>query len=1662
MKTPFQLKYLFLISFLALAMVGLVQPSFGQQQVYGNEWINYSQKYYKIKVPATGIYRLDYTYLQAAGITGVNPQNFQLYRRGQEVAIHVEGQADGSFDNNDFIEFYGEKNDGTLDRELYKDADRHHINPYYSLYTDTAAYFLTWSSTPGKRMEAYNQSSAGLTPEPWHLQEYIFFDNGEYAKGERYGENYMSWMDAGEGYTGGSTAGFTFNLPGMVSNIFSGGVAPKVEIAFVGANSNSHEVDVFVRPPGGAERLVGTVRMNGFGATKSQFTLAATDFATDGKLVLRITAKNTASRFRTVYFKTIYAQSNTITTQGLPLSTEAPTTAPLFYVFGGGTAANAIGYDVTSQTNIKRISGTVAGVQKGFVFPEGFQKGMLWSGNSLVPSPAREIKFRSVAGSQANYLIISHEILMQSSGSSTNPVKDYAAYRASALGGGYDTLTMEVGQIYNQFFYGDKSPAAIRRYMKYMIANGKPEYLFLIGKGLEADDIRVRNNPSALTVKDLVPTGGTPGSDVFFTADWETGKYIPKVATGRIPANSAQEVLNFLAKIKQHESLPQNLDWRKNILHLGGGTEGAERNKLAAYLRSYEQIAEGKWLGANVVTKIRSSTAGLDTVNVAKELNAGLSLITFFGHSSTTTSDLDIGLVSNVLSGYRNNGKYPMILMNGCNVGNSFIPGKSFGEDWLLTADKGAIAFVGHASYGYPDLLNVFSTYFYQTTFADSSYYGKSLGVQHNEVLRNISEKLSGNHATAMAMQMVLQTDPALVLFAPEKPDYTVVNGGMKIASPDGKPVTATSEKFVLSVDVRNLGKVSTSPWYVSVTRTLENGTELLYDRIKVPPVFYRETLQLELEGRTTDAAGVNTFRIKLDHTDTIAEIDETNNQATLEMFFPRSGVVALAPHEYGIVSANKVKLVGQSTDLLTAARDYYFEIDTTSTFDSPWKKSHTVTASLLPVWEVELPETGMPKDSMVYFWRLKYNTIADDEEAVWAMSSFRHIPESQNGWSQAKLGQLDKASISKIEINNKDNRLDFTPLYKSILIKGGGGGLPMSKSAPFGIFIDNNAFFWDNCGYTRPNILAMVFNNVTLEPYTAMPENTGSRCGLAGLFVYQFADLSRSSNQDKLEAFLKAVPAGYHVALVGINSVPYTSFKASLKEAFRGVGSVLINELKTGDPFVLLGQKGAASGSALEMGATDTDTTPRNMQAVQIEKVLQVKDQQGTITSSLIGPATEWRSLHYQMKLEDTDSYQLDIIGIDKDAQETVLASDVKASTYTLDNVSAITYPYLKLRLNLMDEGLRTAPQLSQWTVLYEGVPEGLLRPDLVGVSKYQKISEQAATGEVNLDFAFHNVSDISFSDSLTVETTLFDANGGSTVKRFRVMPLEKEDTVFFNHKFSTLNLKGSNRLRVTVNPRLLPEQNYLNNTLELPFTSEVSAGMPPVLDVVFDGVRILDGDLVSPSPLISMVLKDNNRKIPITDPASMKVYLKKPGADFEELDVRANPNIRWFPADGEKDFRVEYQPEKLENGTYTLEVQGVDAQGQRAGSERYSVNFMVENESTISNFYPYPNPFSSKTRFVFTLTGSTIPAKMKIQIMTVTGKVIREIQKEELGAIKIGNNISEFAWDGTDEFGDRLANGVYLYRVVIDNGPEEMKHRGTSGDKAFKKGYGKIYILR
>ncbi len=66
--------------------------------------------------------------------------------------------------------------------------------------------------------------------------------------------------------------------------------------------------------------------------------------------------------------------------------------------------------------------------------------------------------------------MITHPLLRKPTGNYADPVKVYASYRASASGGGYDTLLLNIQDVYNQFNYGETSPLAVYHLMKYLTA----------------------------------------------------------------------------------------------------------------------------------------------------------------------------------------------------------------------------------------------------------------------------------------------------------------------------------------------------------------------------------------------------------------------------------------------------------------------------------------------------------------------------------------------------------------------------------------------------------------------------------------------------------------------------------------------------------------------------------------------------------------------------------------------------------------------------------------------------------------------------------------------------------------------------------------------------------------------------------------------------------------------------------------------------------------------------------------------------------------------------------------------------------------------------------------------------------------------------------------
>ena len=125
-------------------------------QGFGNEWINFSQQYFHFPISNSGIHRIEYNvlnnYLSNLGIdiSNIPHDQFQIFGREKEVSILIKDQNNNGFLNQqDYVEFYAEKNDGWLDTLVY-DSAVHIPDSYYCLFNDTIRYFFTWNTTAKK------------------------------------------------------------------------------------------------------------------------------------------------------------------------------------------------------------------------------------------------------------------------------------------------------------------------------------------------------------------------------------------------------------------------------------------------------------------------------------------------------------------------------------------------------------------------------------------------------------------------------------------------------------------------------------------------------------------------------------------------------------------------------------------------------------------------------------------------------------------------------------------------------------------------------------------------------------------------------------------------------------------------------------------------------------------------------------------------------------------------------------------------------------------------------------------------------------------------------------------------------------------------------------------------------------------------------------------------------------------------------------------------------------------------------------------------------------------------------------------------------------------------------------------------------------------------
>lgn len=1664
-------------------------------QNFNNEWIDYSKTYYKFKVGTTGIHRISQTSLSTIGLGSTPSEHFQLWRNGQQVALYIT-VASGPLGASDFIEFWGERNDGKPDLELYKDPD-FQLSNRHSFLTDTAAFFLTVNSSgPNHRVQATVNNVAGnvLPAEPYfmhtegrYFRDYVspgyFIDAGQRVHSSSYdrGENWVGW-DIGANqshnqtyplflYNSGPDASFKIHLSGNAIN------TRRFRVQVNGDSIYGQQLDFLTY-------------------TRAEVNNIPLSLLSSGSAAIQVTNISPVSFDRMVIsqYELIYPRVFNFGNQkNFEFKLPANPAGNFLEItnFNYGSVAPVL-YDLTNR---KRYIGDItnAPMIRFALEPSATERNLVLISldasnvQSVTNFKTRNFLDITQAANRGDYIIISNPILYNGAGG-TNPIEQYRAYRASSQGGNFNAKIYESDELVDQFAFGiKKHPMSIRNFMRYARANFAvaPKFLFLIGHAVVYDQYRANESNPSIELSNLVPTFGTPASDVLLTAD--PGQQIPLTPVGRLSAITPDEVATYLAKIQQYEaaqnqpsSLIADKAWMKNVMHVIGASDPFLANQLNNYMNKYKQIITDTLFGGKVITFNKSSPEAVQQFSdqaIKKLFEEGISQITYFGHSSSTVLDFNLDNPEQ----YNNPGKYPIFIALGCNAGNffNFNPARFFvketlSEKFVFAQERGSIAFIASSHFGIPHYLDLQNTKYYNAL--SKTHYGKSLGEIMKESVVQVFNQVTVNDFFARfhTEQTLIQGDPALKPNNHIKPDYVIEDQLVKV-SPSF--ISIAEANFKVDAKMLNIGRAINRNIAVEVKRQFPDGSVVSVYKDTIPGIRYIDSLTVTLPIDPLTDKGLNKIIVSVDVDGDVDEIFETNNSVTKDVFIFENEARPVYPLNFAIINKQNIKLQASTANPLNVTKTYRMEIDTTEFYNSPFKRTQNVSST---GGVIEFTPGFTFTDSTVYYWRVS-PLDSQNNPSKWNTSSFVYLPNSPIGFNQSHFYQHTKSDVERIYLDSSGRTWKYRPVINNLLVRSGIFPTSSNQQADFTMAVNGNSIVGPGCNYNE--LIINVFDPKSFQPWrntTGFLYNSSGHCGTRRQYNFHYF-LSDTLWRRRAQNFLENVVPDGHYVVIRSNTAPWmagNTFAAAWRAdtAFFGPGNSLYHTLKN-QGFATLDMYDTTRCFAIVYKKNEQTIFPPKFTftANIYERLLMsvdcpTPDTTGTISSPVVGPAKEWRQLIWRgSTLDQTpgDNPLIDLIGVTNTGTEATLFSNINLSQQNVDisSVNATQYPFMKIRMKNTDSIHLTAYQLRYWRLTYVPVPEGAVAPNI-----FFQFKDTLDVGEpLDLKIAFKNISESNF-DSLKVKMLVTDQNNVTNlIPLSRFKPLIAGDTLHVRGPIATQAFVGQNSLFVDVNPdNDQPEQFHFNNFLYKNFYVKADK-VNPLLDVTFDGVHILNRDIVSSKPHILIKLKDESRWMILNDTTGYSIKVRYPNGIIKPFYFNNTDTLKFIPAGNapnpDNTATIDLLPHFTQDGDYELIVTGQDRSGNTAGNLEYKVGFQVINKPMISNMLNYPNPFTTSTAFVFTITGSEVPQNIKIQIMTITGKIVREITKDELGPLHIGRNITEFKWDGTDMFGQKLANGIYLYRVVTNlNGKslDKYKAEDDNTDKYFNKGYGKMYLMR
>ncbi len=713
-------KYLYILFFFCIC-------SFSQLLAVDNDGSRYAANsvlsqgnWYKIKVPATGVYKLTYDDLQKMGIS--NPQNVKIYGYGgwildedftkpyvddlPQVSIWMS-KDQASFAKGDYILFYARGGIKWVYDEKLKEFVQEQ-NPY-SKNSDNSAnevayYYVTESVDQSKLMQTKPSLTSGTpvtTFDDYYLHEQELVNIAETGR-QFFGENFKSK----------TSQDFTLPLEGVTAD------PATIRYNFISK----------------ALMTAGTlsVSVNG-GTVKNKFTDVTNDYYIHATTIndtivrsnlqnsntLNLTYKKGMSTDLNLYLNYIRVnyKRNLKPYGAVTLFRDKTNRGDLVFNISEANSSMLV-WDVTDNTTVQKVNTSLSGSTLMFgASNTNIHEYALVDVSKTIPTPTivGKVANQNLHASASTDMIIIVQPLL----------KSYAEQIAKLHEkDGLKSLVVTPEDIYNEFSSGNPDATAYRRFVKMFYDRStsdenKPKYLFLFGGGV-FDNRFIQSNWTDENKKSLLLTYETEESlsetasyitdDYFGFLDDSEGRTLESdkldISIGRIPVRTQSDAQIAVDKITAYIENGNKGLWENNITLIADDaiasdhTLTSERGhmlnaeSLATYIttnhpdyivnRIYEDSYE-RVLEANGARYPDATTA------IQNRLNNGTLALNFIGHGSTDSWTHEFLLkMADIKS--MDNHRLPLWITATCDFSRFDANNTSGGDAVLLNPNGGAIA----------------------------------------------------------------------------------------------------------------------------------------------------------------------------------------------------------------------------------------------------------------------------------------------------------------------------------------------------------------------------------------------------------------------------------------------------------------------------------------------------------------------------------------------------------------------------------------------------------------------------------------------------------------------------------------------------------------------------------------------------------------------------------------------------------------------------------------------------------------------------------------------------------------------------------------------------------------------------------------------------------